>query len=87
MEYALLKVGLPVKCRKCRVKGFVKPHDYQGWYKSRLLRMKPNKWFCPEHFEVGKAMDDRFYKEYDTPAPEPIEIVEGTTEALYALID
>ena len=83
MEPALIAVGLPVKCRKCGKKGFVKPRtDYGGWYKSRLLRRTTRKWFCPEHAEKGEKMDKNFYERYKTPEP-----VESTEEELYKLLD
>jgi len=82
----LIKVGLPVKCRKCGEKGFVRPRsDYGGWYRSKMLRLTRNKWFCPEHYEIGRKMDNRFYENYKTPDPEPEP--EDTTEALYKLLD
>lgn len=86
MEAALEQVGLPVKCRKCRKKGFVKPRtDYGGWYKSKLLRFKPNRWFCPKHYEIGRKMDNHFYENYRTPDPEPEP--ENVEDELYKLLD
>jgi hypothetical protein len=86
MDEYLIQVGLPVKCRKCRTEGRVKPAtDYSGWYKSRVLRMRLNKWFCPEHAEIGKNMDDHFYQRYATPAP--VDTPETTVDELYKLLD
>lgn len=88
MDPALAKVGLPVKCAygDCTTSGFVKPgSDYGGWYKSRLFRFKRKRWFCPKHFEEGKAIDDKFYKTYKTPDPELSP--ESATEALYKLLE
>jgi len=85
MDQALIKIGLPVKCRKCRKGGHVKPHDYDGWYKSKVLRMQSNKWFCPKHAKIGDKMDQHFYERSITPEPEPS--VEDETEELYKLLD
>lgn len=88
MDQALEKIGLPVKCRKCRKAGNVIPRtDYGGWYKSKILRMRPNKWFCPEHAQIGSDMDDNFYMRYATPEPKPIVQTEETVEDLYKLLD
>jgi hypothetical protein len=88
MDPALTKVGLPVSCAfgDCETKGFVKPKsDYGGWYKSRLFRFKRKRWFCPKHFEEGKAIDDKFYEKYKTPVAKLPP--EDATEALYKLLD
>lgn len=91
MDQALIKVGLPVRCGlgDCEITGFVKPHtDHDGWYKSKLLRMRPRKrWFCPEHYEVGRAMDNKFYENFRTPDPYPTAEVESTVDELYKLLD
>ena len=85
MDEVLLKIGFPVNCRKCRVEGRVRPQtDYGGWYKSTLLR-KSNRWFCPEHHDIGKQMDNGFYARYATP--EPVEAPEETVDELYKLLD
>lgn len=91
MDEALIQVGLPVKCRKCRKEGRVKPlfvdPDHGGWYKSKLLRSTPNRWFCPEHYEIGREMDNHFYENYKTPDPYPEQKqVEATVDELYELI-
>lgn len=85
MEEALIKIGLPVKCRKCRKEGRVRPHNYGGWYKSKLLRMKSDKWFCPEHAKIGEDMDNRFYERYRTPDPQS-KSTESLDE-LYKILD
>lgn len=86
MEEALIKVGLPVKCAKCKKEGRVRPKDYGGWYKSRLFRLRPKKrWFCPEHHDIGKRMDEHFYDISQTPQPDTT--VEDSTEELYKLLD
>jgi len=85
MEEALAHCGLPVKCRTCQLSGNVKPRDYGGWFKSQILGRTPNKWFCPIHYDIGNAMDDRFYGMSQTPEPEPT--VESTTDELYKLLD
>lgn len=85
MEEYILRVGLPVKCRKCGAKGDVIPRtDYGGWYKSKMLR-KSNKWFCPEHYQVAKDMDDRFYKLSKTPEVKIVPM--DTVDELYKLLD
>lgn len=82
METALAKIGLPVKCRKCREPGLVKPAtDYGGWYKSKLFRSPHLRWYCPEHYEIGKAVDERFKTIGITAEPDTTE------EELYALLD
>lgn len=90
MDQALIQVGLPVKCRKCLAPGFVKPNsDYGGWYKSKMFRMFPrNRWYCPEHYEIGRSVDNKFYENYKTPDPYPEKPkVEATVEDLYKLLD
>jgi len=88
MDEALLKVGLPVKCRKCRLEGRVKPHNYGGWYKCTIFpRSVTNKWFCPGHYDIANDMEDRFYQMSITPEPEPIVETEETVEDLYKLLD
>lgn len=92
MEEVLVRVGLPVKCRKCKKKGFVKPNtDYGGWYKSKFYRLQHLKWYCPKHYEIGRKVDNQFYENYKTPDPNSEEVpqakVEATTEELYKLLD
>lgn len=94
MEEALIQVGLPVTCAwgDCGTKGNVKPKfvdpTHGGWYKSKMFRMRPKKkWFCPEHYEEGRALDNRFYENFKTPDPYPEEQTEQTTAELYALLD
>lgn len=91
MEEALIQVGLPVKCSygDCDKTGYVKPAtNYSGWYKSKMLRLKIKKrWFCPEHYEEGRAIDNRFYENYKTPDPYPEPKTETTVEELYDLLD
>lgn len=93
MDQALLKVGLPVKCRKCRKEGRVKPKNYGGWHKSQILRFKPNKWFCPEHAEIGKDMDERFYQisvaSAEAQQQEQVKVEEQKSDIdeLYELLD
>lgn len=82
MDEVLVKVGLPVKCRKCRVRGFIKPgSDYGGWFKSKLFTRPHLRWYCPEHAEIGKAVDARFNTMGITALPDTTE------EELYALLD
>lgn len=93
MEQALLQVGLPVTCAfgDCDTTGFVKPRsDYGGWYKSKLFRFKRKRWYCPEHYEKGREIDNRFYQNYATPHPYPDEeakAILSTEEELYKLLD
>lgn len=90
MDEAILQIGAPVKCKLCDTTGRVKPQtDYDGWYKSRLLRNNWRKrWFCPgEHAQIGKDMDTNFYERYATPTTTPATAVEDTTEELYKLLD
>jgi hypothetical protein len=91
MEEALRQIGLPVKCAygDCEVTGHVKPGtDYGGWYKSKMFRFKPRKrWFCPEHYEDGRRIDNKFYENYRTPDPYPEQEAEATIDELYKLID
>lgn len=88
MDQALAKIGLPVKCAfgDCRTRGFVKPHNYAGWYKIKMFRFNIHKrWFCPEHYEDGRRIDNEFYRNYLTPDPYPEE--KDPTEELYKLLD
>lgn len=88
MEEALIHIGLPVKCRCCDNRGFVKPcSDYGGWYKSKFYRLKRLKWFCPEHYEIGRDVDNKFYENYKTPDPYNAKDVPSIEEELYALLD
>lgn len=93
MDQALIQVGLPVKCGwgDCETTGFVKPKcvdpSHGGWYKSKLFRLKKKRWFCPEHYEEGRVIDNKFYENYKTPDPYPEEQVEQTVDELYALLD
>ena len=48
MEEVIIRVGLPVKCHVCGIKGKVKPGtDYDGW--AKLKDIFGLKWFCPDH--------------------------------------
>lgn len=89
VDNALVRVGLPVKCGwgDCEATGFVKPAtDYGGWYKSKMFRLRIKKrWFCPEHYEKGRELDNRFYENYKTPDPYPEP--EDSLDELYKLID
>ena len=89
LDEVLIQVGLPVKCRKCRTGGFIKPmSDYGGWYKSKIFRFKRLKWYCPEHYEIGRHIDNQFYENYKTPDPyKENEVVQDTTDELYKLLD
>jgi len=85
MDEALIQVGLPVKCRTCGKKGYVKPHtDYNGWYRWKLLR-EVSRWYCPDDAPKGVAMKQNMDDGYPTPeletAPEDIEA------ELYKLLD
>ena len=91
MDQSLVQVGLPAHCAfgDCDTKGFVKPHtDYGGWYKSKMFRKLFHKrWFCPEHYEEGRTIDNKFYKNYLTPDPYPAEEIEATQDKLYKLLE
>lgn len=93
MEEAIIQVGLAVKCNygDCGTVGRVKPKDYNGWYKCKMLRMRWKKqWFCPEHYEQGREIDNRFYENYKTPHPytdQELESRKQTEEELYKLLD
>lgn len=90
MDAALELVGLPVKCAygDCEATGFMKPRsDYDGWYKSKMFRLKPRKkWFCPDHYEHGRQIDNRFYENIRTPDPYDGD-KETVEEQLYKLLD
>lgn len=94
MEEAIIQVGLPVKCNfgDCESTTFVKPHtDYNGWYKSKFFRFRWKKrWYCPDHYEKGREIDNNFYENWKTPHPytkEELESREKITDELYALLD
>ena len=91
MEEALLQVGLPVKCAygDCEDTNFVKPQtDYDGWYKSKFFRFRFKKrWFCPEHYEAGREIDNRFYDNWKTPDPYNENDTASIEEELYKLLD
>lgn len=91
MEEALLQVGLPVSCAygDCEAHAFVKPRtDYGGWYKSKFFRFRFKKrWFCPEHYEAGREIDNRFYDNWKTPDPYNENDTASIEEELYKLLD
>lgn len=88
MDHAILKVGLPVKCRKCKKEGRVKPGgDYGGWYKSKIYRSHKIKWYCPKHYEIGRAVDNRFFDNLNTPDPYTAKDRPTIEEELYKLLD
>lgn len=93
MENAIRQVGLPVVCvvADCPTTGFVKPHDYGGWYKCKMLRRTWRKrWFCPEHYQNGRDFDNKFYENYRTPDPyteEEAKVKLSTEDELYKLLD
>lgn len=91
MEEAIIQVGLPVKCNygDCGVTGNVKPDkQYGGWYKSKMFRMRWKKqWYCPEHYEQGREIDNRFYENWKTPDPYTEKDTDNIEEELYALLD
>jgi len=80
MEWAIDRVGLPVTCRKCKAKGFVKPRtDYGGWSRWRALR-GPSTWYCPKDIYAQERAVARI-SGATTPQPEL-----SVEEQLYALI-
>lgn len=93
MDEAIRQVGLPVKCSygDCGTTGYVKPHNYGGWYKCKMLRKRWKKsWYCPAHYEAGREIDNRFYQNYRTPDPyteEEAKVKLSTEEELYKLLD
>lgn len=86
MDEALLQVGLPVKCKRCGVKGSVKPRtDYNGWFRWRLMR-GASRWYCPEHAPLGVvAKQNMEVAMRAVQEPEQEEL--SSEEALYALLD
>lgn len=94
MEEALIQVGLPVRCgyADCGVTGHVKPAfvdpTHGGWYKSKFFRLRYKKrWFCPEHYEAGREIDNRFYDNWKTPDPYNENDTASIEEELYKLLD
>lgn len=91
MEEALVQIGLPVTCAfgDCGTKGHVKPQsDYDGWYKSKFFRLRIKKrWYCPEHYEKGREIDNKFYENYRTPDPYTEKDTTNIEEELYKLLD
>lgn len=94
MEEALIQVGLPVHCGwgDCEITGFVKPKcvdpTHGGWYKSKMFRFRIKKrWFCPDHYEKGRELDNRFYENLKTPDPYTEKDTANIEEELYALLD
>lgn len=87
MDAALLQVGLPVRCRKCRVRGFVRPQtDYGGWWRLKLLRGR-SIWYCPEHALDGREGEQAIIDRYPDKKAEPVVDTATTEEELYALLD
>ena len=81
MDFAIDKIGLPVKCTRCSKKGFVKPRtNLDGWYRIKILRKY--RWYCPEHNESATNFYNNFEEKYRTPDPEI-----STEEELYKLLE
>lgn len=85
-DLALTQVGMPVKCRTCRVQGFVKPHDYGGWWRWKFVR-GTSRWYCPEDAPKGQSAKDYMDTSYPTPEPEKPAVDAKTEEELYKLLD
>ncbi|HYG84609.1 MAG TPA: hypothetical protein VD907_07085 [Verrucomicrobiae bacterium] len=84
MDHALLEIGLPVKCRTCGKRGFVKPGtDHDGWWRIKLLGK--SKWYCPDDAPKGQAMHQSIEDRYRTP--EPVAESPSVEEELYKLLD
>ena len=82
VDEVLVRMGLPVKCRKCKKQGFVRPiSDYGGWFKSKIFRAPYLRWYCPKHYKIGEAVDAR----YNTTGITALS--DTTEEELYALLD
>lgn len=80
MDFAIDKIGLPVKCTRCNKKGFIKPRtDYGGWYRIKILRKY--RWYCPEHNESATNFHNNFKEQYKTPQKD------RTEEELYKLLE
>lgn len=88
VEETIERVGLPVKCRICKVRGYIKPRtDYGGWYKFKPIR-KPTVWYCPVEAEKIKIYRQSILDRYATPAPSPEVVAQAKTEEeLYKLLD
>jgi len=92
VEEAIIQVGLAVKCSygDCETAGRVKPAtDYGGWYKLKMFRLRnwKKRWYCPEHYEQGRELDNRFYENWKTPDPYTEKDTANIEEELYALLD
>lgn len=84
MESALTKVGLPVKCRTCGTRAFVKPNsDYDGWWRIKIMG-KPV-WYCPEDVPKGQGMHSGVANLLETMTP--LETSDHTVDELYKLLD
>lgn len=87
MDAALLQVGLPVRCRKCRVQGFVRPQtDYGGWWRLKLLRGR-SIWYCPEDRLDGQHGEEAIKSWYPDKKAEPVVDTSTTEEELYKLLE
>lgn len=81
MDFAINKIGLPVKCTRCSKKDFVKPRtNLGGWYRIKILQKY--RWYCPEHNESAKNFYGGFDDKYLTPQKEI-----STEEELYKLLE
>lgn len=82
VEETIERIGLPVKCHVCKVRGFIKPRtNLSGWYRWKVLR-GPSTWYCPEHGPAVKQSRKNFEANY----PSPVEEI-STEEQLYKLLD
>ena len=84
VEETLERVGLPVRCRVCAVRGCVKPRtDYGGWWRQKFR--SGTKWWCPEHADAPRNRKQALEEYYRNrpPEPEPVEAI----DELYKILD
>lgn len=81
MDAAIEQIGLPVKCYRCKERGFVKPRtDYEGWYRVKISGR--SRWYCPEHSSSASVFYKSMKDGYKTP-----EITLTTEQELYKLLE
>lgn len=70
---AVAQIGLPVVCKKCGAQSRVCPGtDYGGWFKSQIFTTWRLRWYCSEHYELGKEVDKKASQDITVRNLDPI---------------
>ncbi len=89
MDEVLYKVGLPVKCKICDKREFIKPHKYNGWYRYKRIKSL-SWWYCPDHAKAeeyfNKNKEDILTRNKSLYSESKVKQVDSIEE-LYKLLD